>query len=43
MQALIQVNKQKLAAIKKRLEELKAAKKQVQEDFTAHSSKLESL
>ena len=42
-QALIQVNEQKLAAARKRLEELEAAKKLVQEDLTAHSSKLESL
>ena len=42
-QALIHVNKQKLAAVRKRLEELKAAKKRVQEDLTGHSSKLESL
>jgi len=40
-QALIQVNEQKLGAVKKRLEELEAAKKRVQEDLTAHSSKLE--
>jgi len=40
---LIQVNNQKLAATRKRLEELEAAKKRVQEDLTARSSKLESL
>ena len=39
-QALIQVNEQKLAAAKKKLE-LEVAKKQVQ-DLTARSSKLES-
>ena len=42
-QALIQVNKQKLTAAEKRLEELEAAKKWVQEDLTARSFKLESL
>ena len=42
-QALIQVNEQKLVAVRKRLEELEAAKKQVQEDLSARSSKLESL
>ena len=42
-QALIQVNEQKFAAAKKRLEELEAAKKQIQEDLTVRSSKLESL
>ena len=42
-QVLIQVNKQKLAVARKRLEELQAAKKQVQEDHAAHSSWLESL
>jgi len=40
---LIQVNEQKLAAARERLKELEAAKKLVQEDLTAHSSKLESL
>jgi len=40
---LIQVNEQKLVAVRKRLEELEAAKKRIQEDFTARSSKLESL
>ena len=43
VQALIQVNEQKLAAIRKRLEELVTAKKWVQENLTACSSKLESL
>ena len=42
-QALIQVNEQKFAAGRKRLEELEATKKRVQEDHTARSSKLESL
>ena len=42
-QALIQVNEQKLAAARKRLDELEAVKKQIQEDFTARSFKLESL
>jgi len=42
-QALIQVNEQKLAAFRERLEELEAAKKLVQEDLTAYSFKLESL
>ena len=42
-QALIQVNEQKLTAARERLEELEAAKKLVQEDLIAHSSKLESL
>ena len=40
---MIQVNEQKPAAARKRLEELEDAKKLVQEDLTAHSSKLESL
>jgi len=44
VQALIQVNEQKLAAAaRKRLEELEAAKKRNQEDLTARSSKLEFL
>ena len=42
-QVLIQVNEWKLAAAKRRLEELEATKKQVQEDLAARSSKLESL
>ena len=42
-QALIQVNEQKFATARERLEELEAAKKLVQEDLTAHSFKLESL
>ena len=40
---MIQVNEEKLAAARKRLEELEAAKKLVQEDLTVHSSRLESL
>jgi len=40
---LIQINEQKLAVVRKRLEELEAAKKLIQEDLSAHSSKLESL
>jgi len=40
-QAFIQVNEQKFANAKKKLEELEIAKKQVQEDLT--SSKQESL
>ena len=43
MWALIQVNEQKLAAARKRLEELEAAKKRVHQDLTARSSKLKSL
>ena len=43
VQAFIEVNKQKLAAVRKRLEESEAAKKLIQEDLAAHSSKLESL
>ena len=42
-QALIQVNEQKHAVARKRLEELEAAKKLVQENLAAHSSRLESL
>ena len=42
-QALIEVNEQKLVATRKRLEELKTVRTQVQENLTAHSSKLESL
>ena len=42
-QALIQVNEQKLVVTRKRLEELKFAKTQVQENLAAHSSRLESL
>jgi len=37
-QVLIQVNEQKLAAARKRLEELEATKKRVQEDLVARSS-----
>ena len=40
---MIQVSEQKLAATRKRLKELEATKKLVQEDLTAHSSKLEPL
>jgi len=40
---LIQVNEQKLAAARKRLEELEVTKKRVQKDLTTRSSKLESL
>ena len=40
---MIEANEQKLAVARKRLEELEAAKTQVQEDLTAHSSRLESL
>ena len=42
-QALIEVNEQKLTVARKRLEELEAAKKQVQEDLAAHSSRFKSL
>ena len=40
---MIEANEQKLAIARKRLEKLKAAKTQVQENLTAHSSRLESL
>ena len=40
---MIEANEQKLAVAKKRQEELEAAKTQVQENLTAHSSRLESL
>ena len=40
---MIEVNEQKLAAARKRLKESEAAKKLVQEDLVAHSSRLESL
>ena len=40
---MIQVNKHKLVGGSKRLEELEATKKWIQEDLTARSSKLESL
>ena len=43
VQVLIQVNEQKLATARKRLEELEVAKKQIQEDLTARSFKLKSL
>jgi len=39
--ALIQVNEQKLVVTRKKLEELEAAKKLVQENLTAHSSRLD--
>jgi len=42
-QTLIEANEQKLAVGRKRLEELKIARTQVQESLTAHSSRLESL
>ena len=42
-QALIQVNEQKLAVARKKLEELETAKTQVQENLVAHSFRLESL
>jgi len=43
VQAFIQVNEQKLAVARKKLKELEATKKLVQENFAAHSSRLESL
>ena len=43
VQTLIEANEQKLAVARKRLEELEVAKTQVQENLTAHSSRLESL
>ena len=42
-QALIETNEQKLVATKKRLEELETARTQVEENFSAYSSRLESL
>jgi len=42
-QALIEANEQKLVVARKRLEELKIARTQVQENLTTHSSRLESL
>ena len=42
-QALIEINEQKLAAARKRLEELETAKIQAEENLSAHSSRLESL
>ena len=42
-QVLIEANEQKLVVTRKRLEELEAVKTQVQENLTAHSSRLESL
>ena len=42
-QALIQVNEQKLAITRKKLEEQETAKMQLQENLAAHSSRLESL
>ena len=40
---MIEINEQKLAAAKKKLEELEAAKTQAEENLSAHSSRLESL
>ena len=40
---MIEVNEQKFVVDRKRLEELETARTQVQENLTAHSSKLESL
>ena len=40
---MIEVNEQKLAAARKSLKDSEAAKKLVQEDLAAHSSRLESL
>ena len=42
-QALIETNEKKLVAARKRLEELKTVRTQIQENLSAHSSKLESL
>jgi len=42
-QVLIEANENKLAAARKRLEDSEATKKLVQEDLTAHSSRLESF
>ena len=42
-QALIEANDQKLVAARKRLEELENARAQVQENLSAHFSKLESV
>ena len=42
-QALIEINEQKLAAARKRLEELENARMQAEESLSAHSSRLESL
>jgi len=42
-QALIEINEQKLAAARKRLEELENARTQAEESLSAHSSRLESL
>ena len=40
---MIEINEQKLAAARKRLEELETAKIQAEENLSAHSSRLESL
>ena len=40
---MIEANEQKLVIARKRLEELETARTQVQENLTAHSSRLESL
>ena len=40
---MIAINEHKLATARKKLEELEAAKTQVEENLSAHSSKLESL
>ena len=42
-EALIVINERKFASVKKKWEELEAAKTQVEEILSAHSSKLESL
>ena len=42
-QAFIEINEQKLAAARKRLEELETAKIQAEENLSAHFSRLESL
>ena len=42
-QALIEANEQKLVIVRKKLEELKTVKMQVQENLAAHASRLESL
>jgi len=40
---LIEINEQKLIAVRKRLEELETARTQVKQNLSAHSSILESL
>ena len=40
---MIAINEHKLATARKKLEELEAAKTQVEENLSAHSSKLKSL